>query len=43
MGRAVVSQRNPQLISGLRHAVKLSMDDTTADAVWVLDPYVGQK
>jgi hypothetical protein len=40
MGRAVVGQRDPCLISGQRHAVELRKDDTTAHAVWVLDPYV---
>jgi hypothetical protein len=40
VGRAVVRQRDRCLISGQRHAVELRKDDTTAHAVWVLDPYV---
>src|SRR5271166_237364 len=40
MSRTVVGQRDLCLIAGQRHAVELSMDDTAANAAWVLDSYV---
>jgi len=40
LGRAVVRQRDPSLMSGQRHTVKLRTDDTAALAARILDVYV---